>query len=169
MLRSSAPAGLTHFNPHPQHRGVGVSFTGNILIRVEIEEELELDKDEVRPLVYNVKSKKDVSVAPSTQFQLLNDASTIGMTRSTRSHLIKAFNSVEVDGSPDDSTNIVGRVTSKINNQRMRVNDITFSPPFRRMLILGVCFVLLGLGVFPTLAKSSFKSAREWVELHRDR
>ena len=114
MLRSGAPAGLTHFNPHPQHRGVGVSFTGNILIRVEIEEELELDKDEVRPLVYNVKSKKDVSVAPSTQFQLLNDASTIGMTRSTRSHLIKAFNSVEVDGSPDDSTNIVGRVTSKI-------------------------------------------------------
>ncbi len=51
----------------------------------------------------------------------------------------------------------------------MRMKEITFFPPFWRTLFLGICFVLLGLGVFLMLANSSFKKARDWVELHRDK
>ena len=41
-------------------------------------------------------------------------------------------------------------------------------PPFWRTLFLGICFVPLGLGMFLTLADSSFKKAKDWVETHRD-
>ena len=53
-LRSGAPAGAgpTHFNPW--HRDVIVSLSGNLLLRAEIDEELELDKDEVGALADNV-------------------------------------------------------------------------------------------------------------------
>ena len=44
-LRSGAPARPTHFKPHPWHRDVDVSLLGNLLIRLEIEEEMKLDND----------------------------------------------------------------------------------------------------------------------------
>ncbi len=64
-----------------------------------------MDKDEVRPLADNVNTNKDTVVAISLQFHLLYNASTIGtlwLIQSTQHHLIKATNSVEVDGNQDN-------------------------------------------------------------------
>jgi len=166
----SASMGPSYINPHPQHQPIGVSLSGNLLVHVNIEEdaELELDKDEMRKLAHAAKNNEDA--ASEAQFQLLNDGSTIGTTKSTRSRLSKLSSEVLVDGTPEDSYDIVNGPQNDLDRSRIKMNEMIFSPPFRRTLFLGVCFVLLGLGVLLTLENfMSVKTARDWVEPHRDR
>jgi len=167
-----ASAGPSYINPHPRHRPVGVSLSGNLLVHVDIEEDadLELDKDEMRKLARAAKDEEDAAIATEAQYQLLNDTSTIGTTRSTRSRLSKSSSEVVVDGTPEDSYDIVSGPQSDVDRERIKMNEMIFSPPFRRTLFLGVCFVLMGLGVLLTLENfMSVKTARDWVEPHRDR
>jgi len=164
-------SGPTYINPHPQHNPIGVSMSGNLLVRVNIEEEaeLELDKDEMRELVNALNSNE--ATASEARFQpLAGDCSTIATTRSTRSRLSKSSSEVVVSGSPDDTYGVVDGPRSEIDEERTRMKEVIFSPTFRRALFLGICFVLLGLGILLTLENfMSVKTASDWLEPHRDK
>lgn len=171
---SAGAGGQSHLDSYPSRQPEqpilvrGVSLSGNLLVHVQIHEEpeLELDKDEMKRLANTVKDNED---AEASQSQMLNDASTIGTTKSTRYKLSSNSTKNMVDGNPtilyphndDDQAR---------DQARAKMEEIIFSPPFRRNLFLGICFVLLGLAILLTMENfMRVKTAQDWVEPHRDK
>lgn len=165
-----------------------MSLSGNLLVHVHVQEEaeLELDRDEMRKLARGEGGEPDdddyARRGGGYYSSRDNDASTIATTRSARVSMQKR----DEDGRPlPSTTNMVdsdpnsailllrghdGDPHANVNDARTekgreRMREIVFSPPFRRSLFLGMCFVLLGLGVLLTLENfMSVKSVRDWIE-----
>ncbi|KAL7553717.1 hypothetical protein ACHAWF_017181 [Thalassiosira exigua] len=157
----------------------GVSLSGHRLVQVKIEEEpeLELDRDEIRRLARGGAEGTEEDDDPSSEdLPSGNDASTIGTTRSARSAMSGAKKpSRVVDVDPRSavlSHDAVDRDAGGDVEERARqkLEGLLLSPPFRRSLFLGTCFVLLGLGVLLTLENfTRVRTARDWIEPERDR
>eukprot|EP00581_Thalassiosira_minuscula_P015759 CAMPEP_0183711518 /NCGR_PEP_ID=MMETSP0737-20130205/7004_1 /TAXON_ID=385413 /ORGANISM="Thalassiosira miniscula, Strain CCMP1093" /LENGTH=781 /DNA_ID=CAMNT_0025940051 /DNA_START=88 /DNA_END=2430 /DNA_ORIENTATION=+ len=153
------------------------SPSGNLLVRVRIDEEpsLELDKDELRVFAHGVDSNEHTENIHESHFRNLhNDASTIFTSRSAAVSLddsLRSGKTLIVNGTPKHSYAILDDdgPTTELEHDKLRMKQFLFSPSFRRSLFLGICFVLLGLGLFLTLENvTSVKRASDWVEPHRD-
>ncbi|KAL9182610.1 hypothetical protein ACHAXT_013262 [Thalassiosira profunda] len=152
------------------HPGV-VSLSGNPLVhvRIEEEEELELDEDEIRQLAGGV-AGSDGSNGNNEFTTLSNDSSTIGTTRSTQSRMSDSRQNFYLDGNPANNAILYDPKRTDADEARAKIKEFLFSPPFRRTLFLGICFVLLGLGVLLTLENfMRVKTAQDWIEPHWDK
>mmetsp|Transcript_3474 Transcript_3474/g.7660 ORF Transcript_3474/g.7660 Transcript_3474/m.7660 type:complete len:673 (-) Transcript_3474:154-2172(-) len=178
-VHSASAGGQSTLDSYPSRQQEqpirSVSLSGNLLVHVQIEEdeENELDKDEIKKMANTMKDNGDAA-ANEAQFQMLNDASTIGTTTSAQSKLQSNGNknNVIVHGNPNDTILYPLNDTplTDIDQARAKMKEILFSLPFRRTLFLGICFVLLGLGVLLTMENfMRVKTAQDWMEPHRDK
>jgi hypothetical protein len=157
---------------------LGVSLSGNFLLYVQIEEDVELDKDEMRQLARSDGAADDdgaYDVAAVVARTLhdnnggSNDTSTIGTSPSTMlpssssgprgrggRRRDPSKNNGGGGSSEDDVADIAAiRIyssfhldgpASKIDRMMEKLEKIVFSPPFRRFVYLGLCFVLIAAG-----------------------
>jgi hypothetical protein len=171
---------------------LGVSLSGNFLLYVQIEEDVELDKDEIRQLARSDGAADDdgaydVAVAARTLHDDggSNDTSTIDTSPSTmlpsssgpRGRGRRRDPSKNNGGGGSSSEDDVAEITairiypfhdgpaSEIDRMREKLEMIVFSPPFRRFVYLGLCFVLIAVGVILTMENfMSVRTEEDWIE-----
>ena len=146
-----------------------VSLSGNPLTHVTIDEDetLELNKDEMRKLANSVKENEDINNSAAKLSSDYGDATTIATTITTQNNLNQTQNNnVIVNG---DLNNAVlysdEEPITDIDKKRARLKQIVFSPPFRKLVFLSICFVLLVLGLILTIENFMRpRNIEDWVE-----
>ena len=184
-LRSSNSANDSQSNPnyYPRIHPGSVSLSGNLLVHIKIDENenLELDKDEIKELASLTKQKEDIAhIESALQMNNTNDTSTIGTTKSIQEQISEMANTMGgsngngytqakmmVDHNPNNAilmTDDFGK-DERTEEKIAKLKQLIFSAPFRRTLFLGICFVLLGLGIVLTMENfMTVKTAEDWIE-----
>jgi len=160
--------GPSYFQPMKKD----ISLSGNPLTHVDIpeDEDLELDKDEMRKLANSIKENEDTVIASRSAKLNNTDDTTIVTTLTTHNNLIN--NKVHVDGDPTKSIlhpDYIHEPLTDAEKKRAKMKQLIFSPPFRRTLFIGICFILLIVGVILTIENFMHPKTREdWIEPNRD-
>ena len=160
--------GPSYFQPMTKD----ISLSGNPLTHVTIpeDEDLELDKDEMRKLANSTKENED-TILTARSAKLNSDDTTIATTLTTQRNLIN--NRVHVDGDPTKSIlhpDYIHEPLTDVEKKRAKMKQLIFSPPFRRTLFIGICFLLLVVGVILTIENFMHPKTREdWIEPNRDK
>ena len=144
-----------------------VSLSGNPLTHVTIDEDesLELNKDEMRKLANSIKENEKYNAAKTLRDY--GDATTIATTLTTQDNLYRTQNhNVITNG---DLNNAVlysdEEPITDIDKKRAHLKQIIFSPPFRKLVFLSICFVLLVLGIILTIENFMRpRNIEDWVE-----
>jgi len=164
--------GPSYFQPMKKD----ISLSGNPLTHVDIpeDESLELDKDEMRKLANSTKENEDLAVIASRSAKLNNnDDTTIATTLTTHNNLMNNSNRVHVDGDPTKSIlhpDYIHEPLTDTEKKRAKMKQLIFSPPFRRTLFIGICFILLIVGIILTIENFMHPKTREdWIEPNRDK
>ncbi|KAL3785518.1 hypothetical protein ACHAW5_005272 [Stephanodiscus triporus] len=190
---------------------LGTSLSGNFLLYVQIEEDVELDKDEMRALAGSHRGAPGVGGGASNGENAnelvgtyrgdkgggwgggggggghYSDDGTIG----TRASMLLPSRGVGVGGrrggppsslgnndDRDDDDVVVDMTAIRLvslrppagssdglDRARERLTKIVTSPPFRRLVWLGLCFALATVGVLLTLENFiSVRTAEDWIE-----
>ena len=127
------------------------SLSGNFLLHVQIEEDLELDMEEVRALADDGQSRQHRKRSrPSSSLLQPQQHSPSYHSSSSTSIFIGKSNNNNEEGSSNYETKLVTFVTS---------------PLFRRVIYLGMCMILLFLGGILTVQNfMTVKTAEDWIE-----
>ena len=127
------------------------SLSGNFLLHVQIEEDLELDMEEVRALADDGQSRQHRKRSrPSSSSLQLQQHSPSHHSSSSTSIFIGTSNNNNEEGS---------------SNYEMKLVTFVTSPLFRRVVYLGICMILLFFGGILTVQNfMTVKTAEDWIE-----